>query len=329
MSVLVSTRTALAPIESPLLVASATHVGVLGELDEAARQFLALPDGCALHRVAACLHRVAAAILECEDAGVTRHELVPRLAGLRALHARSPFVHRLQAWPRGYAGDFETVEWLCDAANRAEPGTVAWGIEQVALQSPVAQQHRNKVRVQADAVRHAIDTRRPVRVASIGCGGCRDLRLIVADVLASTATLTLVDGDADALDFARAHLALIADRCTFVQGRVPRVLPRLRDHGPYDLVVAGGLFDYLPDRWAVETLRQVRDLLADRGRVLFSNMARGNPYRAWIEYLAEWFLIERSEPELHALLEQSGFDPARAVVERDATGLAAIVTATR
>jgi hypothetical protein len=70
------------------------------------------------------MHSLATAITTSEDVGVTRLEMPRVLDGVRALHARPPFVHRLQTWPRGYAGDFETVEWLCDARNRADPGTV-------------------------------------------------------------------------------------------------------------------------------------------------------------------------------------------------------------
>ena len=79
---------------------------------------------------------------------------------------RSPLVHRLQAWPRGYAGDFETVEWLCDARNRAQIGTVPWAIEQCSLQSPLAQQHRNKVGLQARAILSTLvrEARRPHRL---------------------------------------------------------------------------------------------------------------------------------------------------------------------
>jgi extracellular factor (EF) 3-hydroxypalmitic acid methyl ester biosynthesis protein len=323
---LTSTTSFLGTTPAPVLQ-RANRAVVTSQLQDAAQEFVALPDGCAIHRVAAALHRLAAAIEECESAGLARPEILPWLADVRALHARSPFVQRLQTWPQGYAGDFETVEWLCDAANRAEAGTVAWAIEQVALQSPVAQQHRNKVRLQADAIRTTLDSRRATRIASIGCGGCRDLRLIAADIFDSNAALTLVDADEAALAFASDALRLVNDKCTFVHGRVPRVLPRLRTTGPFDLVVAGGLFDYLPDRWAIETLKQSRQLLTRGGRVLFSNMARGNPYRAWIEYLAEWFLIERTEDDLRHLLLQAGFEAGTVSVTQDGTGLAHIVTA--
>ena len=110
---------------------------------------------------------------------------------------------------------------------------------------------------------------------------------------------------------------------------MPRVLVKLPDAGAFDLVVAGGLFDYLPDRWAVATLTAAGDLLAPGGRLFLSNIARGNPFRPWIEYLADWWLLERDEADLRRLLGQSGFDVERVKVFRDSTGLALLADATK
>jgi extracellular factor (EF) 3-hydroxypalmitic acid methyl ester biosynthesis protein len=280
-----------------------------------------------LHATVVAMHSFATSIGACEAAGLTRLEVLPALAGVRALHARSPFVHRLQTWPRGYPGDFETVEWLCDARNRAEPGTVPWAIEQCSLQSPLAQQHRNKVGLQARAILSTLVANPAARIASIGCGGCRDLSLIQDYIPPSHGRFVLVDADADALAFARERLDRLAGRCAFVQGRVPRVLGKLRQEGPFDLIVAGGLFDYLPDRWAVGTLAAAREQLGPGGRMFLSNIARGNPFRPWIEYLADWWLIERDEADLQRLLGQAGFDADQARLSRDSTGLALIADA--
>jgi SAM-dependent methyltransferase len=281
-----------------------------------------------LHRTVVAMHSFATAVTACEEAGATRLELLPVLDAVRTLHARSPFVHRLQAWPRGYPGDFETVEWLCDARNRAEIGSVPWAVEQCALQSPLAQQHRNKVALQARAILSTVMATPDARIASIGCGGCRDLAQIQGYVAPGRGTFVLIDADADALAFARERLDRLDGRCRFVQGRVPRVLGQLRGEEGFDLVVAGGLFDYLPHRWAVATLTAVRDRLRPGGRVFLSNIAAGNPFRPWIEYLADWWLIERQESDLLRLLDEAGFDAGGARIARDTTGLALLVEAT-
>ena len=194
----------------------------------------------------------------------------------RALHAQSPFVHRLQTWPRGYPGDFETVEWLCDARNRAEMGTVPWAIEQCALQSPVAQQHRNKVGLQARAILSTIVAEPSARIASIGCGGCRDLSLIQDYIPPSHGRFALVDADADALAFARERLHQPERPVRAVQGRVPRVLGRLREGADSTSWWRGGCSTTC--RIAGRSRRcGDRRLLVPGGRLLLSNIARGNP----------------------------------------------------
>lgn len=319
------------PSESSLVAHRTAVAPALDHLREAVGHFEALdttpapPGPRLLHATARSLHATAAALIACEAAGYDRPTLLPYLAHLRDLHARSPFVRRLQTWPRGYAGDFETVEWICDARNRATPGSLGWAIEECALQSPVAQQHRNKVSLQADAIQRTIAAKPAARILSIGCGGCRDLRLVANRASTGAAEFVLVDADDDALEFAAGRLSTLGGQCRYVGGRVPRVLRHVRQWGPFDLVVAGGLFDYLPDRWAVQTLRGIHELLTPGGRLLFSNMATGNPFRPWIEYLAEWFLIERTARDLRDLLDASGFDGARADIDRETTGLAHLV----
>lgn len=278
-----------------------------------------------LHATAAAMHTFAAAVADCEAAGVARSDITPLVLPLREMHARSPFVHRLQAWPRGYPGDFETVELMCDAQNRAPAGTVAWAIEQYALQSPIAQQHRNKVSMQARAILATVLANPKARIGSIGCGGCRDLRMIQSYIPSGSGTFVLVDGDQDALAYARQLLPTLRDRCRTVRGRVPRVLPSLEPDGPFDLIIAGGLFDYLPDRWAIATLREVRRLLTPGGRMMLSNIASGNPFRPWLEYLADWNLIERGHADLRRLLEAADFAANDSTIVSDTSGLALMV----
>jgi len=282
-----------------------------------------------LHATAAAMHRFSTAILLCERAGLDRATILPHIESLRALHARSPFVARLQAWPRGYAGDFETVEYICDAHNRAATGTVSWAIEECALQSPVAQQHRNKVGLQARAILSTVLANPGARVASIGCGGCRDLSLIQDYLTAGQGQFVLVDADAEALAYAGSRLSRLTGRCTLVTGAVPRVLPRLVPLAPFDLVIAGGLFDYLPDRWAIATLRSLARVLKPGGRLLFSNIAEGNPFRPWIEYLADWRLIERGPADIEQLIAEADFPAASQRIFRDSTSLALMIDLSR
>ncbi len=278
------------------------------------------------HHFVGLVHDLCTALMAAEAAGYTRQQLRDATRVAREIHRASPFARRLQDWPRGYAGDFETIEWLQNAVNRAVPGTLGWAIETYALTSAIAQQHRNKVALQAHCIREATLRKADCRVLSLACGSSPDLRSIVGSI-PPAASFVLCDSDPDALAFSREHLGALGDRCRFVHGTVPRVLGRVAAGGRFDLVFAGGLFDYLPDRLAIRTLAIAhRTLLAPEGRLVFTNVAAGNPFRVWIEYLANWTLIERSEEDIRRLCAAAGFDAP--LVEREATGLAMIASVT-
>jgi hypothetical protein len=289
-------------------------------------RFAALESGGgaqAFHRVVAVVHEICDALVGAESAGIARDELRAVVAAVRGIHASSAFIRRLQEWPRGHSGDFETIEQLWRGENRAPAGTLAYAFETYALSAAIAQQHRNKVAFQADAIRHAMAGGRSCRLLSIGCGSCPDV-LSVIDQVTPGSRFVLSDGDAAALARSRDLLAPIAAQCDFVQGMVPRVLRRVRASGPYDLIIAGGLFDYLSDRLIEWTLDEAwHSLLAPGGRIVFTNIARGNPFRVWLEYIADWTLIERSESDVVALCAAAGIPPAPRLV-RDATGLSII-----
>lgn len=277
----------------------------------------------AFHRSVALVHDICEALEDAEAAGHSRDELRAAVAPARRVFGASSFIRRLQEWPRGYPGDFETIEQLWRGENRESPGSLGHAFETYALSAAIAQQHRNKVAIQAAAIRGAMAGDRACRLLSIGCGSCPDLRSEIDQVTPESA-FVLCDSDADALVLSRRLLAPIAGQCQFVHGMVPRVLRRIRDAGPFDLIVAGGLFDYLSDRFIVRTLSTAwHELLAPGGRLIFTNIARGNPFRVWLEYIASWPLIERSEAELVELCAAAGIT-AMPALEREATGLSIV-----
>lgn len=281
------------------------------------------------HRVLALVHQICASILACEEAALTRDEIVAILEPVRRIHARSPFVARLQQWPRGYQGDFETVEYLCSATNRAAEGTLEHSCEAYALSRSIAQQHRNKVQHQASRIlRTMLEQPRQTRIASLACGSCPDLRSIIDQLPSLAGELWLNDGDAAALEFSASGLRRIRDRIHFRPGdvlSVARSLPR----AAFDLVLAGGLFDYLDARRATLLVRIVYGLLNPGGVFFFTNIAEGNPYRPLIEYFGDWKLLERSEEDVYALCEAAAIPRSNVSIRREETRLALLVEISR
>ena len=278
-------------------------------------------------RFGALFYGLGADIARAEQAGLTRAEIREMVAPVREMLARSPFVRRAQVWPRGYSGDFETIEQVMAQANHAPEGTVAWLIESYCLGSPFAQQHRNKVAHQAALITKAVLRPGPqARVLLIAAGAAPDLRLVPPQIAGHGCRFVLNDHDQAALDLAEDLLGPVARCCTFIPGNVLRALPALTAQGPYDLVLAGGLFDYLPDRAARFVAGQAINRLCKPGGLFyFSNIGTGNPYRCWAEYVSDWVLIERDEPGIRRLLDDA-YALIRSIrIHRDPTGLSFLI----
>jgi SAM-dependent methyltransferase len=282
------------------------------------------------HEVLTSVYAMCATLLECEAAGVERATLVEILGEVRAIHARSPFVRRLQQWPRGYAGDFDTVRYICAGENRAPKGTIAWECEQYALSRAIAQQHRNKVHHQSARILRTLFAKpAKARILSLACGSCPDFELIAPHLPSLAGAVVLNDADEEALAYSREVLQGIGDRCQIVPGNVMKVARHLGGDGPFDLVLAGGLFDYLPDRAATLLIRTVAErLLAPGGSFFFTNIAQGNPYRPLIEYFGDWFLIERSEEDIRQLCREAILPDEAVTIRREETGLALLIDVT-
>jgi len=291
--------------------------------------FSDIPASEGLHLAISLSHRLVVTIVRLEANGHSRQELLGVLQRARAVHADSPFVRRLQEWPRGYAGDFETVEYLLKQRNGAVAGRFGYFLEQYALGCPIAQQHRNKVDIQAQALLSTV--LRPTgsaapKILMLAAGGSPDLRQVERTLAEHPFEATLLDQDEDALAFSASHLPRIVDRLSLICANVVRGLPRAAKRGPFDLVVAGGLFDYLPDRIAISVLRQSRNrLLRASGQLLFTNISCGNPYQPWIECMADWFLIHRSANDVRTLCAAAGFTDSAIAIDTDRTGLTIIV----
>lgn len=315
---------------SAVMSAAQLHAHPLVELAIAVDRFGELErhegtPAAGFHAVAAAVHTLCTRIAAAEAAGVDRDTLRSVLAPAWEMHGRSPFIQRLQTWPRGYPGDFETIEYLLDQEIHARPDSLAYWLEFLALQAPIAQQHRNKVRAQAGEIVTAVQrgtADRPARILVLAAGSSPDLALVQDEIDRSMCEIVLNDSDEQALAFSLARLAGIRDRIRPIAGNALKSIPRLRAHGPFDLVLAGGLFDYLPERHAIFLIRTIcNELLAAGGRLFLTNIASHNPYRVWIEHLADWRLIERSAEELRALVAATGDAGITCGLARESSGL--------
>ncbi len=276
------------------------------------------------HMVVSQVHALLAAILELENLGVDKEAIHTAVAEVLRLHAASPIIARMQNWPRGYAGDYQTVEIVLSGQCVSPKGTLAYHLERYVLDCPASQQHRNKVVAQAELIRSTIAANPDANILIVACGGCPDLKLLSRELKTFRGQLWLNDIDKDALERSTAQVARVCPDVKSVPGNVVELLRDAKSLPKFDLVVAGGLFDYLEDRVARFVIKCAYSCLRPSGRFFFTNIGK-NPYRPWMEYCGEWFLRERDAASLNSLAIEAGVPTENVELSTETTGLTYLV----
>lgn len=302
----------------------------VSDLDKAIQEFLALNDNITLHESANCylktsrvIHNLLDAILVAEE-NSKREDTITRLQEVRKIHRQSPFFVRTQDWPRGYAGDFETIEYIINGENKSAVNSMGYYLESIILNSPIVQQHRNKVSHQSQLILNTALENDNAKILSIGCGSSADLRNIQNVLKRTNVEITLFDMDEGALACSAEKLEPIKDKCSLIQGNLIRLVKKIEEK--FDLIVIGGVFDYLTDKTIVSVLKKIyNENLNSGGEIFFTNIAKGNPYRVWMEYCFNWELIERTKEDIEKLFEDSLLDRSELKLKREETGLTYLV----
>jgi len=272
--------------------------------------------------LASLLNELNWRIQHAENLGVEKSEIKSLIADTRGILSTSKYIYRMQNWPRGYQGDFETIEHMNVGMSGCKLDSIEACLEYYSQMLPISQQHRNKLIFQERLARTAISENK--NILSIGCGGAIDIVQALDGFENYTGRISFIDMDDGALALARERTASYS--FTYSNRNIVRGVGK-EDDGTYDLVICGGLFDYLEDRVAGMLLGQIEKKLATNGQVFLSNIACNNPFRIQMEYMADWELIERTESQVEALIRGSFKQPLDISLERDATGLAILCVA--
>jgi hypothetical protein len=243
-----------------------------------------------------------------------------------ALLTRSANIDRWFAKPRGYAGDYYTIELLYRAQPEGE-GRLGRFVDRWVLDIPAARAVRNRRRLLAAAIRDVAGAAAggPARVTSLASGPAREVFdvLTAADAPAIQATCIDIDAEAIAYGTERALSLGVADRVVFARdnvirlsrGRGQTVLP------PQHLIYSVGLIDYLEDEHVVRLLDWIHEQLLPGGTAILGNFDVANPDRAFLDHLAEWRLIHRTADDLRALFARSRFGDAPVDVRAEEEGV--------
>lgn len=244
---------------------------------------------------------------------------VRQLLGHQAQRELLPYLlatetaRRMYTKPRGYAGDFYTIELIYREEGQGT-GAVGRLLDSCFQQEPAAQAVRNRRALLAREIAHTITQAgdRPVRIVSMACGPAREVfDVLEGPLLTDRLEPTLIDMDGKALEFVAQHAQErgLADRLRLErQNLVYLALGRARlDLEPQDLVYSIGLVDYFRDDLVIKLLDYAHSLLRPGGRVILGNFHPDNPTKALMDHVLEWRLIHRDEEDMNRLFAASRF----------------------
>jgi CRP-like cAMP-binding protein len=239
----------------------------------------------------------------------------------------SRFTDRAFSKPRGYAGDYATIEMIYQD-TAAGDGRLGPLIDRWTLELPAAQAVKNRRSLLAGAIREVAASwpaAEPIRVTSLASGPAREFFDVLTAADAPNVIATCVDIDHEALAYASgiAHELGLTGHFTFAQDNVVR-LTQGRGHtalGPQALIYSVGLTDYLQDAVVLNLIDWAYETLLPGGTIIVGNVVPSNPTRAFMDHILEWVLIHRTEVELRDLFRRSRFGSTPVTFRTEPSGV--------
>jgi extracellular factor (EF) 3-hydroxypalmitic acid methyl ester biosynthesis protein len=234
---------------------------------------------------------------------------------------------RVYSKPRGYAGDFLTIDWIYrnEAGGAGRLGPL---IDRAGLNMRAAQAVRNRRNMLVEEILQVVEDKKPqpARVVSLACGPAQEVFDVFNQLKDPTwLKATLIDIDLSSLAFVadRRDQLKLKRQMDLVQGNLV-YLATGRQHlnlKEQDLIYSIGLIDYFSDNFVVAMLNYIYEMLKPGGKVILGNFHPRNPDKAMMDYVLDWRLTHRNEEDMNRLYSTSRFARACTKIRFEAVGI--------
>jgi extracellular factor (EF) 3-hydroxypalmitic acid methyl ester biosynthesis protein len=223
---------------------------------------------------------------------------------------------RCYAKPRGYAGDFLTIEMMYQNEGQGA-GRLGPILDNLFLDMPACHAVRNRRGLMNGQIADTLLAHpdREVHVTSMACGPARELFDLFDGELGAQARerlrVTCIDIDLEALALLDGKVkkrGLQKNLKPFHGNLIYLATGRQKlDQPPQDLMYSIGLIDYFNDPFVVRLMNWTHGRLAAGGRTVLGNFDPSNNCRYFMDYVCEWKLIHRTAAEMDQLYQSSAF----------------------
>lgn len=239
--------------------------------------------------------------------------------------SKSYTMNRTRIWPQGSQGDYKTLELAYKNTPLSEG--IGYYLDLFMLDLPLAHAVRNRMKKLEEILKEEVTKRKQPALLNIACGSSRELMGLVPEIESSSARITCIDTDDDALAFAQSRLSYagVSEQIEFRRYNALRLFDydlALSDFGKQDVIYSIGLFDYLPSDFLVKMFGTLYRLLNEGGTLILSFKDAARYDHRVFHWLVDWDgFQQRREEDFMRILEEAGIRNSLTTEVREDTGI--------
>jgi len=267
------------------------------------------------------LDKLYSDILQFEKENIVKFESkVYRLKNIFEKRYRSyflygEFIKRSYEKPFGYAGDFRIIDDIYQNQPRTVGFDRLWDnyFQQLAAPKAIRERKDDFKKFIFNFVKERKNQN--INIMNLASGPAREIKELLEsdkEKLFAGTTFDCYDFDINAINYAKSILNNTKNVNFFLKNAIRLALKKDINEeiqARYDLIYSSGLFDYLDIRVASRLVANLKKLLKKGGIIIISNVRDkySNASAGWMEWVAEWYLIYRTEAEFKQIFLNAGF----------------------
>ncbi|MEM9718298.1 MAG: class I SAM-dependent methyltransferase [Bacteroidota bacterium] len=208
------------------------------------------------------------------------------------------------ARPRVYSGDFELIDKIYTQYCSHSEHWAAWDRHFHSLPTFIAVRNRKAYfqKLLEKSLSGFSTSSSSFKVLNLLSGSCRPIKEFLQVHNPESMAFDCVEVDRHAIEYASGLLGHLGSSVRFVNQNVFRFKPETT----YDLIWAGGLFNYLDDKLFMHMLKHVASWMSPGAKLAIGIVSDTNPNIDYLEVLFDWRVYHRSTDQVISLVKEAG-----------------------
>ena len=229
-----------------------------------------------------------------------------------SIFQQSYFFRRARQWPRGYPGDYQTLEQNYKGVP-IESGGIGMYLDNYFLTRTLAEGVRERKEFLSELILKELESRSGgQRILNIGCGSSREIFDIGRRVNKFDSRMTFLDYDEEAVNYSELLLhngGIDLSEFGFEKYNVFKLTSVERTEskfGKQDIIYSAGLFDYIKTAGLIKVIHSLYSLLDEDGVIIAPFKDRKSYGTFDYHWLVDWaHFYQRTIEDVTEILEEA------------------------